>query len=114
MTEARVPVHGVDKSRRRSRTPDDILSVTMRELGKLTADQVNRLDHPVPVTSNGLPVAWLVPLTPGERRRAEMIAEGRLRPGRPRGLADWSPLPQVDDGPTLSELLLEMREQERA
>jgi antitoxin (DNA-binding transcriptional repressor) of toxin-antitoxin stability system len=85
----------------------------MRELGKLTADQVQELDHAVPVTSNGLPVAWLVPLTPSERRRAEMIAAGRLHPGRPRGLGRWSPLPPVDDEPTLSELLLEMRERER-
>jgi antitoxin (DNA-binding transcriptional repressor) of toxin-antitoxin stability system len=85
----------------------------MRELGKLTADQVDRLDHPVPVTNNGLPVAWLVPLTAGERRRAALIAAGRVRPGRPQGLAGWSPLPPTDSGPTLSELLTEMRDQER-
>jgi antitoxin (DNA-binding transcriptional repressor) of toxin-antitoxin stability system len=85
----------------------------MRELGKLTAEQVSTLDHPVPVTSNGLPVAWLVPLTPAERRRAEMIATGRLRPARRRLPADWTPLPAIEDGPTLSELLLEMRDQER-
>lgn len=116
MAEVEVRPREADKGHRGSRrqSGDDIHSVTMRELGKLTAEQVNRLDHPVPVTSNGLPVAWLVPLTRGERRRAEMIAEGRLRPGRPQGLEGWSPLPQVEEGPTLSELLLEMREQERA
>jgi antitoxin (DNA-binding transcriptional repressor) of toxin-antitoxin stability system len=85
----------------------------MRQLGKLTAEQVERLTHPVPVTSNGLPVAWLVPLTPGERRRAELIAAGRLRPGRPQGLAGWVPLPPAEGEPTLSELLLAMRDQER-
>ncbi len=91
----------------------EIAALTMRELGKLTADQVERLEHPVPVTSNGLPVAWLVPLTPSERRRAEMIAAGKLRPGQPRGLGRWSPLPATGSGPTLSELLLDLREQER-
>jgi hypothetical protein len=90
----------------------EIHALTMRELGKLTADQLHHLDHPVPVTSNGLPVAWLTPLEPGERRRAELIAAGRLRPGRPRGLTGWSPLP-ADDSPTLSEMLIRMREQER-
>lgn len=90
---------------------NDVL--TMRELGKLTAEQVDKLDHPVPVTSNGLPIAWLVPLTPGERRRASMIATGRLRPRRRPGLADHTSLPAPhNDGPTLSELLREMRAQE--
>lgn len=88
-------------------------ALTMRELGKLTADQVDQLGHPVPVTSNGLPVAWLVPLTPGERRRAEMVAAGRLRPGRPQGLAEWSALPAREEEPRLSDLLRQMREQER-
>ncbi len=92
---------------------DEVTTLTMRELGKLTADQVSRLDHPVPVTSNGLPVAWLVPLTPSERRRAELIARGRLRPRRVRGSSTWTPLSPIEDGPTLSELLLEMRGQER-
>lgn len=89
----------------------DVTSLTMRELGKLTAEQVSHLDHPVPVTNNGLPVAWLVPLSPSERRRAELITAGRLRPRRLQGLVH--PLPEITDGPTLSELLLEMRGQER-
>lgn len=87
--------------------------MTMRELGKLTADQIGRLDHPVPVTSNGLPIAWLVPLSPSEHRRAEMIAAGDLIPGRPGGLTGWSPLPPAADEPALSELLMELRAQER-
>lgn len=93
------------------RIDDEVTSLTMRELGKLTADQVNHLAKPVAVTNNGLPVAWLVPLTPSERRRAELIAAGRLRPRRLQGLP--SPLPENSAGPALSELLLEMRGQER-
>jgi antitoxin (DNA-binding transcriptional repressor) of toxin-antitoxin stability system len=87
---------------------------TMRELGKLTAEQVGKLDRPVPVTSNGRAVAWLVPLTPGESRRAELIADGRMEPRRREDLAAWSPEPAAADGEsTLSELLLSLREHDR-
>lgn len=89
-------------------------SYTMRELGKLTAEEVRRLDHPVPITNNGRPVAWLVPLTPGESRRAEMVAAGRLEPRRREDLEAWRPEAAVGDGEsTLSELLLALREQDR-
>lgn len=100
------------KSTTESNRPDPVHSLTMRELGKLTADQVSHLDHAVPVTSNGLPVAWLVPLSSSERRRASLIAAGRLRPARHPGLADWTPLPAPDHGPALSDLLREMRAQD--
>lgn len=95
-----------------ARTEGEHRSLTMRELGKLTAEQVERLDHPVPVTSNGVPIAWLMPLTAGERRRASMIAMGRLRPRRREGLAGRAIASATPDGPSLSELLLEMRRQE--
>jgi hypothetical protein len=42
-----------------------------------------------------------------------MIAAGRLRPARSPGLDRWSPLPLIEYGPTLSEVWLEMRQQER-
>lgn len=59
------------------------------------------------MTSNDVPI---VPLTPSERHRAELIAAGRLRPRRLHGLP--SPLPASSTGPALSELLLEMRGRE--
>lgn len=91
-----------------------ITALTMRELGKLSAEQVARIDHPVPVTSNGRPVAWLVPLTAGERRRAEMIAAGELEPRRREDLDAWRPQPEADaEEPTLSEILGAMRRRER-
>lgn len=110
------PDHVVSpRARRRRRRSADVVihAISMRELGKLTADQVSRLDHPVPVTSNGHPVAWLVPMTPGERRRAEMVAAGELRPRRREELGAWTPLPPITDGPSLSEILADMRDQER-
>jgi len=66
------------------------------------------------VTSNGSPVAWLVPLTPAERRRAELIASGRLEPRRRDDLEGWRPLPPSEPGEsTLTEILEAMRAQER-
>lgn len=85
----------------------------MRELAKITAEQMARLDHPVPVTSNGLPIAWLVPMTPGERRRAQMVASGDMEPAKRSSLAGWKPLLPVDGQPPLSEILLEQRARER-
>ncbi|MEU7896225.1 type II toxin-antitoxin system prevent-host-death family antitoxin [Nonomuraea sp. NPDC049152] len=85
----------------------------MRELGKLSADDMAAIDHPVPVTSNGRPVAWLVPLGPSERLRAELIASGDIVPRRREDLDAWQPAPAVEGEPTLSEILLAMREQER-
>jgi antitoxin (DNA-binding transcriptional repressor) of toxin-antitoxin stability system len=101
---------------KRERVPGaPIRALTMRELGKLTVEQVATIDHPVPVTSNGSPVAWLVPLTPAERRRAELIAAGRLEPRRREDLDAWESLPSVEAGEsTLTEILEAMRGQERS
>jgi len=103
------------RARRRRPDPTAVAThaISMRELGKLTADQVARIDHPVPVTSNGQPIAWLVPMTPGERRRAELIAAGELRPRRREELSAWTPLPPITDGPSLSEILADLRASER-
>ena len=102
--------HGV--SARQHSSSSELTAISMRGLGKLTADQVDQLDHPIPVTNNGLPIAWLVPLAPSERRRAEMIAAGQLRPGR-LGKLSTHPLSPLEGEPTLSELILEMREKAR-
>ena len=94
-------------------TSDEVDTITMRELGKLSAEQIGQLEHPVRVTNNGLPVAWLVPLSGSQRRRAQLIAAGRIRPRRVDGPPPTPPLQYKTDGPTLTELLLEMRGQER-
>jgi len=92
---------------------DSADSLTTQEVAELTMDQLNHLDHPVPVTKDGQPVAWLTPLSPSQRRRAELIAAGRIRPRKREGPPSRGPLPAITDGPTLSELLIEMRGQER-
>jgi antitoxin (DNA-binding transcriptional repressor) of toxin-antitoxin stability system len=114
MTAEAVP-HGSEGTRRRARSKQRRNAYTMRELGKLTAEQVAGLDRPVPVTSNGRPVAWLVPLSPSESRRAEMIATGRLEPRRREDLEAWSPEPAAADAEsTLSEILSALRGHDRS
>lgn len=65
------------------------------------------------VTSSGTLVGWLVPATPSEQRAQELIAQGRLRPGRSGGLAGHRPLPRRTDVPPLSETLAALRTDEQ-
>ncbi|WP_267593979.1 type II toxin-antitoxin system Phd/YefM family antitoxin [Carbonactinospora thermoautotrophica] len=64
------------------------------------------------ITNRGQLVAWLVPATPEERRREELVAAGRLRPGRPGGLAGRRRMPRQEAGRSLSEALQAMRAEE--
>ena len=69
------------------------------------------------VTEHGRPVALLVPLPPEEDRLARLIAEGKVRPAK-GSLREWirdhPPLKlERPDGKTLTDILLEMREEER-
>jgi prevent-host-death family protein len=69
------------------------------------------------VTERGQPVARLEP-TPRQPRSIidEMIADGRITPAtRDHRTATMPPpMPDDDDGPTATEILLQMREEERA
>jgi prevent-host-death family protein len=67
------------------------------------------------VTEHGKPVALLVPLPPEDDPLARMIAEGRVTPARydlQEYLRNHPPLPALRGEKTLTEILLEMREEE--
>lgn len=64
------------------------------------------------VTSGGKLVGWVVPASLEQRRREELIALGKLRPGKPGGLAGRKPLARRTDMPSLSETLREMQDEE--
>ena len=67
------------------------------------------------VTEHGKPVALLVPLPPEDDPLARMIAEGRVTPARydlQEYLRAHPPLPALRGEKTLTEILLEMREEE--
>ena len=62
------------------------------------------------VTSGGRLVGWLVPATPAEQQAEELHAQGRLRRGRPGGLAGHRPLPRRTDVQPLSTTLEAQRQ----
>jgi len=64
------------------------------------------------VTNGGRLVGWLIPATKDEERAEELIASGRLRPGRRSGHVGRRRLPRRTDGPALSETLEQMRNEE--
>ncbi|MGH3824429.1 MAG: hypothetical protein ACRDRA_16595 [Pseudonocardiaceae bacterium] len=64
------------------------------------------------VTSGGRLVGWLVPARPSEQRAEELYVQGRLRYGRPDGLAGHRPLPRRVDTAPLSHTLDELRRAE--
>src|SRR5512145_1715944 len=68
------------------------------------------------VTEHGKPVALLVPLPPEGDQIARLVAEGKMIPAK-GSLREWlrenRPIPwQPADGKTLTQILLEMREEE--
>lgn len=68
----------------------------------------------VEVTERGKPVARLVPITDERSVLQRLIDEGHATP--PANARSWDeiePLPPVTDGPTLSEILMRMRDEER-
>jgi prevent-host-death family protein len=71
------------------------------------------------VTEHGRPVALLVPLPPKNDVLARLRAEGKL--STPKGdfrewLDNWQPLdlPPREDGKSLFDILIEMRDEERS
>jgi len=65
------------------------------------------------VTEHGRPVARLAPLSPAQTSVLDrLIAEGRAFPGRGGNLADLGPPLDIGPGPTLSEVLQQMRDED--
>jgi prevent-host-death family protein len=90
-------------------------SIGIRELRQQASKYIRRVEggETVEVTDHGRPVALLVPI-PQQTVRERLIASGRLRPAAgKRDLLDIKPLPAVEGQPLLSEILAEMREDER-
>jgi prevent-host-death family protein len=68
------------------------------------------------VTEHGRPVALLVPLPPEDDQIARLVAEGKMRPAK-GSLREWleqnPPLEwKPASGKTVTEILLEMRDEE--
>jgi prevent-host-death family protein len=70
----------------------------------------------VPVTKRGKLVAYLVPAEQPKSVYEQMVAAGQVRPatGSLRELLEtWTPLKAAPGEPTLSDVLQEMRDEER-
>ncbi len=65
------------------------------------------------VTERGEPIARLVPIPQKESTYARLVAEGRIRPGRGNLLDVIDPIEPKPGVPLPSEVLEEMREDER-
>jgi prevent-host-death family protein len=89
--------------------------VGVRELRQNLSVYLRRVEagETLEVTEHGHPVARLTPLPPQQMSVLDrMIAEGRAYPGKGGNLADLGPPLDIGPGPTLSEVLQQMRDED--
>ena len=102
---------------RRARRHQPIHSIGIRELRQHASVYVDLVEkgETVDITNRGRLVARLVPVRDMESPLERLIAAGILRPAEdPGSLLDVEPAPPVPEGqPTATEILLQMREEER-
>jgi prevent-host-death family protein len=88
--------------------------VGVRELRQNLSVYLRRVEagETLEVTEHGHPVARLTPLPPQRTSVLDrLIAEGKAFPGKGGNLADWEPI-DIGPGPTLSEVLQQMRDED--
>jgi prevent-host-death family protein len=91
-------------------------SIGIRELRQHASRYVAmaKAGQRVPVTERGKLVAYLVPAEEPGSVFERMVAAGQVRLARKRGITDLRPLPAYEpDEKTLSDVLREMRDEER-
>ena len=97
--------------------PGPARKVPIRQLQQHAAkviDELAEAEEIGEITRRGQVIARLIPVSPSERAFAEMLERGEVIPARdPAGLAGWRPLPPRDDGVSLSDALVAMRDEER-
>ena len=91
--------------------------VTIRQLQQHAAKVIGELAEAEvigEITRRGQVIARLIPVSPAERAFAELVERGEVnQAANPAGLAGWKPLPPTQDGVSLSDALIAMREEER-
>jgi prevent-host-death family protein len=90
--------------------------VAIRELQQHAARLIRELaqaEEMAEITSRGTVIARLIPVSPAERAFAEMVAQGEIAPATTdRDLSEIEPLPPREDGVSLTDVLVQMREEE--
>jgi antitoxin (DNA-binding transcriptional repressor) of toxin-antitoxin stability system len=91
--------------------------VTIRQLQQHAAkviDELAQAEEIGEITRRGQVIARIIPVSPAERAFAELLDRGEIIPAKnPAGLAGWTPLPAREDGVSLSDALIALREEER-
>jgi prevent-host-death family protein len=97
--------------------PGPARKVPIRQLQQHAAkviDELAEAEEVGEITRRGQVIARLIPVSPAERAFAEMLERGQVILAKdPAGLAGWRPLPPRDDGVSLSDALVAMRDEER-
>jgi prevent-host-death family protein len=97
--------------------PGPARRVAIRELQQHAAQVIRELaeaEETAEITSRGRVIARLIPVSPAERAFAEMVERGEIIPAKnPGDISDIEPLPPREDGVSLSDVLIAMREEER-
>ncbi len=90
--------------------------VTIRQLQQHAAkviDELAEAEEIGEITRRGQVIARIIPVSPAERAFAELLDRGEIIPAKnPAGLAGWTPLPAREDGVSLSDALIALREEE--
>ena len=91
--------------------------VTIRQLQQHAAKVIDELAEAEvigEITRRGQVIARLIPVSPAERAFAELLERGEVIPAKnTAGLVGWKPLPPREDGVSLSDALIAMRDEER-
>ena len=94
-----------------------VRKVTIRQLQQHAAkviDELAEAAETAEITRRGQVIARLIPVSPAERALAEMVERGEIiLAANPGGLSGWKPLPPREDGVSLSDALIAMRDEER-
>jgi antitoxin (DNA-binding transcriptional repressor) of toxin-antitoxin stability system len=97
--------------------PGPARRVTIRQLQQHAAkviDELAEAGETAEITRRGRVIARIFPVSPAERAFAEMLERGEIIPAKnPDGLVGWKPLPPREDGVSLSDALIALREEER-
>ena len=97
--------------------PGPVRKVAIRELQQHAARVIRELaeaEETAEITSRGRVIARLIPVSPAELALADMVERGEIIPAKkPGDISDIEPLPPREDGVSLSDVLIAMREEER-
>ncbi len=97
--------------------PGPARRVTIRQLQQHAAkviDELAEAEEVGEITRRGQVIARIIPVSPAERALAEMLDRGEvILAQNPAGLAGWTPLPPREDGVSLPDALVALRQEER-